>query len=692
MATIIGTAGPDTLTETSGADTIDALGGDDTIILDKGGTSETVAGGDGNDRLVIDARTIKGAVRLNVPALDPTGPSYSGQLSNQRTITYSDIENFTIFSSLDDYGDTVTTGDGDDVFYHHSVNSTIENYDTVDLGGGSNDLLIADFSGVVSYTVSNELPTDDSYAAFFGTKVGSSTYKLKYKGAESLQFIGGALDDSVTGFVGNDILEGRAGNDSLKGGNGDDMLDGGIGDDVMTGGSGNDIYFVGSVADVVNENAGEGTDEVRAFLANYSLAGTNLENLTAANAVAHDFRGSTANNVVTGGGGNDFLRLQDGGVDSAKGGGGDDVILFGSSMTGTDSADGGAGADQLVLQGGGPLTFGTGVVGIEALALLSGLDTRFGDTAGNHYDYNLTTVNANVAAGARLTVDASALAAGEDLTFNGSAESDGSFFIYGGGGVDRLTGGGKNDVFLFGAQGQWGSSDVVTGGAGIDQLALRGNYSIAFGAGQLAGIESIALLSAHDTRFGALGTNYSYVLTMNDGNVAAGAQLIFDAAQLRGTETLVFDGSAETNGSFLIFGGLNGDSIAGSRGADTIQGGGGADALTGGAGADSFRYASTLDSTAGAADHILDFTPGTDKIDLAKIDANSFSAGNQAFHWIGATAFAGTGAASAGELRAFLSSGSWFVEGDADGDGHADLVIQLTTPAAIPVGQSDFLL
>ena len=44
-----------------------------------------------------------------------------------------------------------------------------------------------------------------------------------------------------------------------------------------------------------------------------------------------------------------------------------------------------------------------------------------------------------------------------------------------------------------------------------------------------------------------------------------------------------------------------------------------------------------------AMDQILDFTPGTDKIDLDRIDANTAVAGDQAFTWIGSNAFSGVG-------------------------------------------------
>jgi len=86
-------------------------------------------------------------------------------------------------------------------------------------------------------------------------------------------------------------------------------------------------------------------------------------------------------------------------------------------------------------------------------------------------------------------------------------------------------------------------------------------------------------------------------------------------------------------------------------------------------------------------DEILDFTPGTDKIDLGRIDANTLAAGDQGFAWIGSNAFSGT----AGELRAYEQGGSWYVEGDVNGDGAADLVIQLTLQGATPLGAADFL-
>jgi len=401
-------------------------------------------------------------------------------------------------------------------------------------------------------------------------------------------------------------------------------------------------------------------------------------------------RGNSANNILDSGAGNDFLYLDAGGVDTALAGAGNDVVLFGSAMTTADKADGGTGTDQIALQGDystAPLTFGAEVVGFESLALLPGSDLRFGDPGTNSYSYNITTVEENVAAGIQLVVDAARLRVGENLTFNGSAETNGNFFIYGGLGTDLLTGGTKNDVFYFGESGQFGAADVANGGsAGTDQLGLRGNYTIVFGAGQLISIESIGMVSAHDTRFGPLGADYNYNLTMNNGNVASGQQMTVDAAALRSTETLTFDGSGELDGSFRVFGGAGNDVIHGSPSGDSISGGLGADALYGGAGNDVFVYRNAAESTSASRDRIYDFELG-DKIDMSGIDAVAGTPANDSFTFIGANGFSGV----AGQLRYENTTGNiWVVQGDTNGDGLADIELVIVAADNHALTAGDF--
>jgi Ca2+-binding RTX toxin-like protein len=154
-------------------------------------------------------------------------------------------------------------------------------------------------------------------------------------------------------------------------------------------------------------------------------------------------------------------------------------------------------------------------------------------------------------------------------------------------------------------------------------------------------------------------------------------------------EHLVFDGSAETDGSFNIRGGRDSDTLTGGAGHDQLHGGLGADVLKGGSGNDAFEYSSVADSTASSRDTILDFAAG-DKINLVAIDADSnASNGDSRFSFIGDKAFSRT----AGELRAEWKGGSnWIVEADVDGDGTADLVIALTTADADPITVGDFWL
>jgi hypothetical protein len=84
-------------------------------------------------------------------------------------------------------------------------------------------------------------------------------------------------------------------------------------------------------------------------------------------------------------------------------------------------------------------------------------------------------------------------------------------------------------------------------------------------------------------------------------------------------------------------------------------------------------------------DTINMFEHGLDKINLGGIDADAFTAGNQAFTFIGASDFSAAGAASAGQLRLYeVEPNTWQVEGDVNGDGIADFVVQILNPTQAP--------
>ena len=91
--------------------------------------------------------------------------------------------------------------------------------------------------------------------------------------------------------------------------------------------------------------------------------------------------------------------------------------------------------------------------------------------------------------------------------------------------------------------------------------------------------------------------------------------------------------------------------------------------------------------TPSTSDRIIDFSHAEgDHINLAGVDANSASAGDQAFAFIGAAAFHDT----AGELRYEITNGNTYLTGDTNGDGLADFMVRLDGSHALVAG--DFIL
>jgi Ca2+-binding RTX toxin-like protein len=403
--------------------------------------------------------------------------------------------------------------------------------------------------------------------------------------------------------------------------------------------------------------------------------------------------GGALNQIVHGGTGNDTI-VGSAFPDDLYGEDGNDYLDGG---TGGDHLTGGTGNDTYVVDSGLEQVVEQDGEGIDTVR------TNQGNAAST---YVLPAFVENLV----LTGTAGQQAAGNGLD-NVITGSTGNDTIDGGlgndvldlgtGGADHALGNDGNDYFFLAAA--FDAADVIDGGAGTDTLALLGSYNLTLGAGSLSGIEVLSLLSG--TAAGGT-THVSYSLTTVDANVPAGGTLTVYAGGLLSDETLLFDGHAETDGALSVYGGAGADIIAGGPAADAfvggagndqlyglggndwLEGGLGADLLRGGFGSDLFVYKSASESVGGINDEIVDFEDQVDLINLQAIDADTNTAGDQAFTFIGTDAFSHT----AGELRIEGSGSTWFVKGDIDGDGTADLVIQVDTFRGYALQATNFML
>jgi Ca2+-binding RTX toxin-like protein len=317
--------------------------------------------------------------------------------------------------------------------------------------------------------------------------------------------------------------------------------------------------------------------------------------------------GTSGNDVMKGLDGNDYI-YGGGGADRLIGGQGDDILDGADGDTLSDTLLGGAGDDRL---GGGSGDRLDGGAGEDFFAIFLG-----GTTKGLKLDLDGLTKGGtlHLKDGTFVTGMESgqmSLGSGNDKISVGDAH----VAVYGGGGDDTLTGGDGADTLGAGP-----GDDRVDGGKGSDWVSYQG----------VSGAVHVDL------------------------TIQGEAQ---DTGEFGGSDVLVSIENLQGSG--------NDDVLIGDSHANRIDSWAGADTLTGGGGADTFVFNYAGQSQAFSPVTITDIGDD-DTIDLSGIDADSTTAGNQAFTQV--AHFNG----HAGQLIVFKNGSDTWVQMDTNGDGSAD--------------------
>ena len=266
--------------------------------------------------------------------------------------------------------------------------------------------------------------------------------------------------------------------------------------------------------------------------------------------------------------------------------------------------------------------------------------------------------------------------AGND-TLKGAAARD---KLSGGDGRDLLFGDASHDTLSGGA-----GRDTLVGGAGDDVLFIEDAADMAFGG---AGLDEVRSSSTSVDLSRGGGVENVNIFGRANLNIVADPDRDVDNRLIgnNGDNVIIGHGGDDT-----VRGNGGDDALVGGAGNDVLIGGLGSDRLIGGPGRDDFRYESHFDSRPGAAlrDTIVGFDGGSgerDRVNLAAIDANLGTPGNQRFTAIGSAAFS----SEAGELRWARRGDDTLVLADVDGDARADFAILIADHDALSAGS--FLL
>ncbi len=654
-------------------------------VLEGDGGNNVLVGGAGVDMVTYAHATAAVTVSLALSTAQNTGGAGVDTLSQFEGLTG------TLFA------DTLTGSSGSNTLVGLDGNDSLvggAGADTM-IGGLGDDTYSVDSTGDV--IVENPGEGTDLVLASANHTLEANVENLTLVGTGAVNGTGNSGANIILGNAANNVLAGMGGADTLNGGDGLDTASYAASPSAVNLSLATSTY-----------SGGDADGDVL----------TNIENLTGS-AFNDTIEGDSGPNVLVGGAGVDMLSYAHAtaavnvslAITTAQttGGAGIDTISQFENLTGSafnDTLTGSSSGNLIVgLDGADSLVGGAGA---DTLVGGIGDDTYSVDNSGDQVVENPGEGTELVLASVTHTLEANV----ENITLIGTGAinatgnsganiilgNSGNNVLAGMGGADTIDGGGGTDTASYAASGAGvnlslatatysggdAQGDVLTnienltGSAFDDVIEGDGGNNVLVGG---AGIDTLTYVHAT----GGVTVNLATTSAQTTGG--AGVDTISQFENLTGS---LFADTLTGSNSPNILTGLDGaDSLAGASGTDTLIGGAGDDTLTGGSNADHFVYADgPVPGGAGlGVDTITDFSHTTgDKIDLSGLDANITLGGDQAFTFIGSTAFHNV----AGELRFAPISGGVAVMGDTNGDGIADFTINLN--AVTTLVSTDFIL
>ncbi|WP_372095403.1 calcium-binding protein [Tistrella mobilis] len=644
---------------------VHALNGNDTIFADGGAHQLFGGGGDDTYVLYLDMGTF-------VPIVtDSSGDSDVLRLAYTRATSTLDASSVSSLGQLDNLAAVYYATSGVEYLETDLGERVRWGWDSYTPG------TIGMISGVRNDTPEGVFDGTDGSDILIAGQASDGLGRIIDGGAGDDRLVGSSDADELRGGDGTDLIMGFAGNDILRGGSGNDMIDGGTGNNVLYGDEGDDVFYVRMGTS--NIDGGQGNDTIDYTGSSSSVRVVLSEGRGVGGEALNDTYVSIEN--VIGSSYADIL-IGDDKANILSGGSGDDVLIGGA---GPDQLNGGDGFDII--------SYSNASAGVAVL-LRTGLGER-GDAQGDVY----TGIEG----------------------VHGSAYND---IIYGDANNNTLRGFGGNDVLIGGA-----GADLMDGGEGFDTVSYStagSAVTVRLDLGRAEGTDAAgdvftSIEAAHgsafnDTIYGdgkvntlkGLGGNDILVggaggdrLEGGDGfdtalyrTASAGVRIDLAAGKGFGSDAqndvlLSIEALEGSRFADLLVGDGAANRLTGWDGNDRMAGRGGVDILTGGRSADTFVYSTMADSGVGVGnrDIITDFSRSEhDRIELSNIDAMPNKSGDQAFTFLGTSAFTGNG----GEVRYIAADGYRVIEIDIDGDRTTDMQIQLNGNGTLYA--SDFIL